>query len=121
MLFIIILKRKIKMLDIRNLTLEQIKNILGVEDNRSAIKWLNDNGIALAQIGRKYVVNQFLFEFKQQQIAVEELKISYPNCWFEIYDANTPDKGMVQAISELYPKSNVKKKKTNKKENNLIK
>ncbi|MGE5943997.1 MAG: hypothetical protein ACM31G_06625 [Flavobacteriales bacterium] len=109
------------MLDTRNLTLEQIKNMLGLDDTRSVKSWLTENGIPFSQIGRKYVVNQFMFELKQQQLAVEELKISYPNCWFEIYDANTPDKGMVQAISELYPKSSVKKKKINNKENNLIK
>ncbi|WP_111308850.1 hypothetical protein [Confluentibacter sediminis] len=109
------------MLDIRNLTLEQIKNILGLEDTRSVKRWLAENDIPFSQIGRKHIVNQFMFEFKQQQFAVEELKISYPNCWFEIYDANTADKGMVQAISELYPKSSVKKKKINNKENNFIK
>lgn len=102
------------MLDIRNLTLEQISTILDLDDNRATMKWLNDNGIPFSQIGRKYVVNQFMFDFKQQQIAVEELKISYPNKWFEIYDANTEDKGMVKAISELYPKGAVNKKVSNK-------
>ncbi|MEC3906144.1 hypothetical protein VOI54_03885 [Tamlana sp. 2201CG12-4] len=108
------------MLDIRTLTLEQIRNFLDLDDNRSAIKWLNDNGIPISQIGRKYVVNQFMFELKQQQIAVEELKISYPSKWFEIYDANTPDKGMVKAISELYPRKQLIKVKKNK-ENSYIK
>ena len=102
------------MLDIRNLNLEQIKKILGLEDTRSVKRWLAENGIPYSQIGRKQIVNQFMFEFKQQQLAVEELKISYPNKWFEIYDANTEDKGMVKAISELYPKGIMNKKASNK-------
>ena len=108
------------MLDIRNLSLEQIKNILGLEDTRSVKRWLAENDIPFSQIGRKHLINQFMFEFKQQQFAVEELKISYPSKWFEIYDANTPDKGMVKAISALYPKKGLIKVKKNK-ENRLIK
>ena len=108
------------MLDIRNLTLEQIKEILGLEDNRSAKIWLNKNGIPISQIGRTKVVNQFMFEFKQQQLAVDGLRIGYPNNWFNIYEANTPDKGMVKAISELYPQINRVKKVNNEEENYIV-
>lgn len=108
------------MLDVRNLTLEQIKNMLDLDDTRSVKNWLAENNIPFSLNGRKYVVNQFMFELKQQQLAVEELKISYPSKWFEIYDANTPDKGMVKAISELYPRKNLIKVKKSK-ENSYIK
>lgn len=94
------------MLDTRNLSLEQIKEILGLEDSRSVKKWLSKNGIAYSSIGRKHVVNEFMFEFKRQQLVVEELKIYYPNNWFKIYEANTSDVGMVKAIRELYPEVN---------------
>lgn len=107
------------MLDIKNLTLDQIKEILGLEDNRSVKTWLKKHGIPISQIGRKKMVNQFMFDFKQQQLAVEGLRISYPNNWFQIYEANTPDKGMVKAISELYPQTK-KIKKVNKNGENYI-
>lgn len=105
------------MLDTRNLSLEEIKEILGLEDSRSVKKWLSKNGIAYSSIGRKHVVNEFMFEFKRQQLAVDELKICYPNNWFKIYEANTPEKGMVEAIRELYPEVNrVKKNNPNKRQ-----
>ncbi|MEL4456946.1 hypothetical protein [Lutimonas vermicola] len=84
--------------------------MLGLIDNRSAKKWLTDNGIPIKKIGGKNVVDKFTFEFKRQQLVVEDLKKSYPNNWFEIYDANTEDKGMVQAIRELYPNLDLIKK-----------
>ena len=91
--------------------------ILGLKDSRSAKKWLYDNSIPIKKIGGRNVVCQFAFEFKRQQIAVEELRKRYPTNWFEIYDANTEDKGMVKSILALYPKT----KAVNKTKKNRIK
>ena len=85
------------------LKLSEIAIILGLKGNRSAKKWLSDNGIPISTVGNHNVVDRFIFEFKRQQIFVEQLRKSYPTNWFEIYDANTTDKGMVKAIRELYP------------------
>lgn len=103
------------MLDIEKLTLEEIMEILNLQDTRSVKKWLMENNIPISQIGRTKVVNRFMFELKQQQLAIEELKISYPNNWFEIYEANTPDEGMVKAISILYPQHHKVKRIANHK------
>ncbi|WP_242094311.1 hypothetical protein [Aestuariivivens sediminicola] len=92
-------------------------DILGLKDSRSAKKWLHDNNVAISIIGGRSAVCQFTFELKRQQLLVEELRLSYPNKWFEIYEANTPNKGMVKAIRELYPESKLIKK-GNKKYNN---
>ena len=92
-----------------------------MRDNRSAKKWLCVNSIPIKKIGGKNVVDKFLFEFKRQQLIVEDLKKSYPNKWFEIYDAKTDDKGMVKAISELYPKMDFIKKTSNTQRNKFIK
>lgn len=98
---------------IEYLKIEDVTNILGLKDSRSAKKWLCDNGIPIKKIGGRNVVCQFSFEFKRQQILVEELRISYPTNWFEIYDANTKDKGMVKSILALYPKIKAAKKASN--------
>ena len=98
------------------LKLNDIKVILDVKDNRAVKNWLNDNGIPITTMCGRPVVNQFTFELKRQQLLVEELRISYPNNWFEIYDANTDDKGMVKSIRELYPET----KPVNKTKNNGI-
>ena len=91
---------------LKNLTLDEIKCTLGLEDKRAGKKWLIKNSIPINQIGRKKVVDEFLFELKRQQLAVDKLKMCYPNNWFNIYEANTSDKGMVKAIRELYPEVN---------------
>jgi hypothetical protein len=106
---------------IDHLKLADIASTLGLKDSRSAKKWLCDNGIPIKKIGGKNVVNKFLFEFKRQQLIVEDLKKSYPNNWFEIYDAKTDDKGMVKAISELYPKIDLVKKISNNQREKFIK
>ena len=95
---------------IEHLKLDYIKKILGIKGNRAAKKWLNDNSIPISTVCGKSVVDKFTFEFKRQQILVEELRISYPNNWFEIYDASTTDKGMVQSIREIYPEVKLVKK-----------
>lgn len=99
-------------LHIEYLQIKDVAKLLGLKDSRSAKNWLSDNNIPISNIGNKDVVHKFLFEFKQQQIVVEELRKCYPNNWFEIYDAKTDDKGMVKAIQELYP--NIKKAKINR-------
>ena len=90
---------------IDHLKMADIAHKLGLKSNRAAKKWLYDNGIPINKIGGRNVVCQFTFEFKRQQIVVEELKKRYPTNWFEIYDANTEDKGMVKSILALYPKT----------------
>ena len=96
--------------------MKDVCDILGLSDGRSAKKWLYDNNVPISKIGSSPVVNSFSFELKRQQLLVEELRISYPNNWFEIYDANTKDKGMVKSIKALYPviTSTIKIKKNNK-------
>ena len=95
------------------LKLNEIAIILGLKGNRSAKKWLSRNGIPISTVGNYNVVDRFLFEFKRQQIFVEQLRNSYPTNWFEIYDVNTQDKGMVKAIRELYPELTLVKKTRN--------
>ncbi|WP_299115809.1 hypothetical protein [uncultured Winogradskyella sp.] len=99
-------------LHIEYLQIKEVAESLGLKDSRSAKNWLRDNNIPISNIGNKDVVHKFLFEFKQQQIIVKELRTCYPNNWFEIYDAKTDDKAMVKAIQELYP--NIKKAKINR-------
>jgi len=101
-------------LHIDHLKIADIAKTLGLKDSRSAKKWLDDNGVPITKIGGKNVVSQFAFEFKRQQLEVEGLRISYPNKWFEIYDANTPNKAIVKSIRELYPETSVTKKISNK-------
>ena len=105
------------LIHIDHLKTADIASILGLKSNRAAKKWLYDNGIPINKIGNKNVVCQFSFEFKRQQIVVEELRKRYPTNWFEIYDANTEDKGMVKSILALYPKT----KAVNKTKKNRIK
>lgn len=93
------------LIHIDHLRTADIARILDLKDKRSAKKWLCDNGVPITKIGGKNVVCQFSFEFKRQQIIVEELRKSYPTNWFEIYNANTEDKGMVKSILALYPKT----------------
>jgi len=98
------------LIHIEYLKINDIEDILDVKDNRAVKKWLNDNGIPISTISGKSVVDKFTFEFKRQQLLVEELRISYPNNWFEIYNANTTDKGMVQSIRAIYPDVKLVKK-----------
>lgn len=95
---------------IEYIKLRDVSTILKVKDKRSAKKWLNNNGISISVVGGKKVVDKFSFEFKRQQLLVKDLIKIYPTKWFEIYDAKTEDKGMVKAISELYPKMSLVKK-----------
>ena len=108
-------------LHIDHLKIADIAKILGLKDNRSAKKWLRDNGISISVVGGKNVVDKFLFEFKRQQLLVGELRKSYPTNWFEIYDTKTEDKVMVQAIRKLYPKLDLVKKTSQKCLNTYIK
>jgi len=101
--------------------MKDVCDILGLRDGRSAKKWLHDNNVPTSKIGSSPVVNSFSFELKRQQLLVEELRISHPNKWFEIYDANTKDKGMVNSIRALYPAmTSTRKTKKNNKINNYI-
>jgi len=95
---------------IEYLKISDIKEILDVKDNRAAKKWLKKNSIPISTVCGRKVVNQFTFKLKRQQLLVDELRLSYPNNWFEIYDANTTDKGMVQSIRALYPDVKLVKK-----------
>ena len=97
-----------------SIRVSQVCSILGLKDNRAAIKWLNANGVPISTVGNHNVVDRFLFEFKRQQLFVEQLRNSYPNNWFDIYEENTPDKGMVKSIRELYPELTVVNKTRNK-------
>lgn len=108
-------------LHIEYLNMRDIASALKLKDNRSATKWLSDKGISVSDVGGKNVVVEFIFELKRQQLAVETLRKSYPNNWFEIYDAKTDDKGMVKAIRELYPKMGLVKKTSNKHKKKYIK
>lgn len=100
-------------LHIEYLELSKVKTALKVKDDRTAKKWLNENGVRISDVGGKLVVDEFSFEFKRQQIAVENLIKDYPTKWFEIYDAQTEDKRMVKSILALYPKKNLTKKNSN--------
>lgn len=93
--------------------MDDIAKNLGLKDNRSAKKWLYDNGITINKIGGKNVISEFAFEFKKQQLLVEGLRLSYPNNWFKIYDTNTEDKKLVESIRALYPETGLTKKKRN--------
>lgn len=95
-------------------------NRLGLKDNRSAKKWLHDNNVPISIIGGRAVVSQFAFKLKRQQLLVEQLMISYPNKWFEIYDAHTSDKDMVKSIRELYPEVRGSKKSSTSKTKKYI-
>ena len=108
---------QLSLIHIDYLKMQDVCNILGLKDYRSAKKWLHDNNIVISTMGGKNVVCQFSFEFKRQQEFVEQLKVSYPIKWFEIYDANTTDKGMVKSIRELYPETKAANKKANKNTN----
>ena len=101
--------------------MKDVCDILDLKDNRAAKKWLHDNNIMISSLGGKKVVSQFSFEFKRQQLLVEELRKSYPTNWFEIYDANTQDKGMVKSILSLYPKIKANKKIKNNRIKQIIK
>lgn len=98
---------------INYLKLKDVSNILGLKDDRSAKKWLHDNGVPISKTGRDQTVDQFIFDLKRQQLRVEELKKCYPNKWFEIYSAKTEDKAMVEAIRALYPMTRITKIKKN--------
>jgi len=102
------------------LTLEQIMKTLNLKDMRSAKKWLIKNNIPIIQIGNRNVANEFIFQMKQQQSIVEQLMITYPNNWFEIYEANNSNKGMVKAMSIIYPQHRKVKRIANQK-NKFIK
>lgn len=106
---------------IEYLKISDVKKALDLKDDRTTKNWLSEKGIPIKTIGGKNVVSQFGFEFKRQQLQVEELRISYPNNWFEIYDANTKDKGMVKSIRALYPiQTSTRKVKKNNQNNNYI-
>ena len=93
--------------------MKDVADILDLKDSRSAKKWLHKNNVTVSQLGNRPVVCQFTFELKRQQILVEELRLSYPNNWFKIYDAHTEDKKLVESIRVLYPETGLSKKKRN--------
>lgn len=108
------------LIHIEYLKLSEIAEILDLKDNRSVKNWLNANGVPMSNIGGN-VVDKFLFEFKRQQLLVDEIRISYPNNWFEIYNANTTDKGMVQSIRAIYPDVKLVKKANSNTKRKFIK
>ncbi len=108
-------------INVEYLKIKDVAESLGLKDSRPAEKWLQKNNIPISKIGGRRVVYKFSFEFKQQQLLVEELRKCYPSKWFEIYDAKTEDKKMVKAILELYPNDKQLKSKRSLSSNKYIK
>ena len=87
----------------QTLTIQEIKEELGFENDRKTRTWLKRNNISIEKVGGKPMVYKFLFDFKRQLDIVYRLKETYPFTWSEIYKLTTKDESMINAVFVIHP------------------
>jgi hypothetical protein len=83
--------------------LRELSSILGMEDTRTILKWLKSKGITCSKIGKDYVVDGWMVEFKLELDVVEGLKKAFPINWADIYRAKNKNSNMVEAVFVIHP------------------
>ena len=67
--------------------IKEIAMALHAKDVKTAIRWCKRKGISILKFGKEMYVNAIDFQLAVDRPLIESLKLKYPECWKEIYDA----------------------------------